>query len=69
MSNPDQGTEVPDEDVVFFALVILDTCDAVAAGETSWEDEIVIDIGNGAPPEDAIGFNDFLRDVFCAQVT
>ena len=63
------GTILPDDMLTNFAFVALLTCDEIAAGETTWAQVIETDISDGAPPADARGFNDFLRNQFCSQVS
>lgn len=59
------GTTLPFDQAQNFAVVLILTCDQVAAGELTWDDAIAADVSTGAPQGAAREMNGYLRDVFC----
>lgn len=51
-----------------FAVVIVGLCDDVASGATTWQAQIEQDVADGAPRDDAVLMNNFLRNSFCPRL-
>jgi hypothetical protein len=62
------GTTLPYDAAYDLALGLTAVCESVASGETSWSDQVLVDVGDGAPVDDAITFNGYLEDDFCPSL-
>jgi len=63
------GTAMTFEQAENMSVAMTVPCEAVDSGEQTWQDRVAEDVGDGAPVEDAEGFNSYLENEFCPLLT